>query len=154
MTSKTIEVLCIGNDAIKQLTGLDVKEGGYFEVRSGTATYQIGTQDPVPVTVTFIVYQRPNDSYSFYRDSTTASNDAEWGLYSNDVIFAGPYEGNVSGSSAWSFSEGINCNVPITLKAYNVLAPTFQGSSGISQLPCAVDFIDICAEPIPEEPVV
>jgi len=148
------ETICVTNDAIKQLTGLDVKVGGYFEVRNATASYQIGAQVPVPVDVTFIVYQRTDDLYRISYDSTTASSNARWILESevldgDNLNIGGPYNGNTSSDAPWVFNVGVNCNIPLNIKVYNSLQPTYTATAPVSQLPCSEDFVDICA-PEPE----
>ena len=143
--------LCESNSAIQQLTGVSSIAGGYFEVKNATAEYQLGTNPPIPVTVSLIIYESSPGAYGIYYNSSSTDSSARWWLARPDLavggsdgIIFGPKDAGDSGQA--NFNLAANCEFPLELVAYSSFfqQPENRGSSSVDALVCPENFVNPC----------
>jgi len=143
--------LCESKSAVQQISGVGGIAGGYYKVISATASYQIGTNSPVPVSVSLIIYESSPGAYGIYYNSSSTDSSARWWLARPDLAVGGS-DGIIFGpkdagdSSQANFNLAANCEFPLELVVYSSFfqQPENRGSSSVDALVCPENFVNPC----------
>ena len=146
------EELCESNGAVEQISGISGIAGGYYKVINATASYQVGTNSPVPVSVTLIIYESSPGAYGIYYNSSSTDNSARWWLARPDLAVGGS-DGKIFGpkdafdSGQANFNLAANCEFPLELVVYSSFfqQPENRGSSSVDALVCPENFVNVCS---------